>query len=76
MPRLSNEVEYYVAHQSDTYDLIAYDLYEDEFRASDIVALNPEHAATVVFEGGEVLKVPVYEDDPAGDGAAPWRRSS
>lgn len=74
MPRFSS-YEYYVAQQSDTYDLIAYDLYGDEFRASDIVSLNPEHAGTVVFDGGEVLKVPVYDAEPAADGAAPWRRS-
>lgn len=76
MPRLSSEVEYYVAQQSDTYDLIAYDLYGDELLASDIVALNPAHAGTVVFDGGEVVKVPVYEEDPTGDSSAPWRRSS
>ena len=74
MPRFSN-VGYYTTTQSDTYDLIAYDLYGNEYLASDIVALNPEFSGVLVFDAGEELKVPIYDDDGTdSDAVAPWRR--
>ena len=66
--------EYYITTQSDTFDLIAYDLYGDEYRASDIAELNPEHCATLVFDAGVELKVPVYDDPSEAEYVAPWRR--
>ena len=73
MPQPSS-IEYYVTTQSDTFDLIAYDLYGDEYRASDIVELNPEYSGTLVFPAGVELKVPVYNDPTEADHVAPWRR--
>lgn len=75
MPRYSS-YEWITASQSDTFDLIAYDLYGDEHRASDIIELNPQYSACLAFDGGEVLKVPVYDDEAASENAAPWRRPS
>lgn len=75
MPRYSDH-EWLVANQTDTFDSIAYDLYGDEHRASDIIALNPQYSACIFFEGGELLKVPVYDDEAANENAAPWRRPS
>ena len=75
MPQYSSsEIEYYITSQSDTYDLIAYDLYGDEYRASDIVELNPEHSGVLVFEAGVEIKVPVYDDPTESARVAPWRR--
>ena len=73
MPRYS-DTEYYMTTQSDTFDLIAYDLYGDEFLASDIVELNPEYAGELVFDAGIELKVPVYDEDTGAETVAPWRR--
>ena len=67
---------YYTTAQSDTFDLIAYDLYGDEYLASAIVELNPEHCGTLVFEAGVELKVPVYDDPSNAECVAPWRRPS
>lgn len=75
MPRYSS-YEYYVTSQSDTFDLIAYDLYGDEYRASDIVELNPEHCGVIVFDAGVELRVPVYDDPVDSEHVAPWRRPS
>ena len=73
MPRYS-DYEYYQTSQSDTFDLIAYDLYGDEYRASDIAELNPEFCGELVFNAGIELKVPVYEEPTGADMVAPWRR--
>lgn len=75
MPRYS-DFEYLIASQTDTFDTIAYDLYGDEFRSVDIIELNPQYSGCIMFDGGEVLKVPVYDDETATEGAAPWRRAT
>ena len=75
MPRYSSH-EYYVTSQSDTFDMIAYDLYGDEYLASDIVELNPEHCGEIVFDAGIELRVPVYDDPTESERVAPWRRPS
>lgn len=71
---LYSSVGYYTTSQGDTFDLIAYDLYGDEYLASDIVALNPEECGTIVFDGGTELKVPIYDDPAESERVAPWRR--
>ncbi|MBQ9000941.1 MAG: tail protein X [Eggerthellaceae bacterium] len=65
---------YYTTTQSDTFDLIAYDLYGDEYLASDIVALNPEYSGELIFDAGVELKVPIYDGDTGSETVAPWRR--
>ena len=73
MPRYSS-FEFYTTTQSDTFDLIAYDLYGNEYLASDIAELNPEHCGTLVFDSATEIKVPVYDDEGDSDHVAPWRR--
>ena len=68
------DFEYYTTSQSDTFDLIAYDLFGDEYLASDIVELNPEYCGELVFDAGIELHVPVYADATEADRVAPWRR--
>lgn len=74
MTRSYSEVEYLITEQGQTWDVIAYDLYGDEFLASDLIELNPKYAACLIFSGGEEIKVPVYDDDVDWDSVAPWRR--
>ena len=73
MPRYSSH-EYYVTSQSDMFDIIAYDLYGNEFLASDIAELNPEYCGELVFDAGIELKVPVYDEPSDSERVAPWRR--
>ena len=70
-----SSVEYYTATQTDTLDSIAAELYGSSFLASDLVSLNPQYAGCLAFDGGEELKVPVYDDDltSASQTVAPWR---
>lgn len=73
MPSYS-ETEWYVCQQGETFDVIAYDLYGDEYLAGDLVELNPEFSGCLYFEGGDEIRVPVYDDDSDEESAAPWRR--
>lgn len=73
MPQYSS-IGYYETSQGDTFDLIAYDLYGNEYLASDIVELNPEHCGVLVFDGGEELRVPIYDNPADSERVAPWRR--
>ncbi|MBQ9000815.1 MAG: tail protein X [Eggerthellaceae bacterium] len=66
--------DYYVTSQSETFDMIAYDLYGNEYLASDIVDLNPEYAGVIIFDAGVELRVPVYEEAAEAERVAPWRR--
>lgn len=63
----------YTTVDGDTYDMIALDMYYDEFKASLIADANPKYAGTVVFPAGVVLRVPVIQ---AADVSTmpPWRR--
>ena len=63
----------YTTVDGDTYDMIALNMYHDEFRAPLIAGANPELAGTVVFPAGVVLRGPVV---PAAEASAvpPWRR--
>lgn len=58
----------------DTWDGVAFRVFGDSFRASDIMAVNLKMTAIVLFEGGEVINIP--DDDPSLDtsGLPPWRR--
>lgn len=65
----------YQARSGDTFDALALSAYGDEKLAHRIVEMNPDYADVLIFEGGERLRVPVF------DGAAdrpktlpPWRR--
>lgn len=53
----------YVAKQGDTWDLIAYKVYGDEYFYSLLIEANLQYIDTVVFEGGEKLEVPDIPSD-------------
>lgn len=63
----------YTTADGDTYDMIALDMYYDEFKAPVIAGANPQYAGTVVFPAGVTLRVPVI---PAADVSTlpPWKR--
>ena len=47
----------------DTFDLISLKLYDTEDMANVLMQANPEYIPTLIFEGGEVLKFPILDDD-------------
>jgi phage tail protein X len=62
----------YMTEQGDTFDTIALDFYEDEFKASALIAANPQYAGTIFFEAGITLNIPAIEEDIPST-LPPWR---
>lgn len=69
----------YKCSAGETFDAIALVLYGHEKYASNLMNANPEHVRTMVFRGGEVLKLPVVvlaedeNDVNAAPASAPWK---
>ncbi|WP_449602459.1 phage tail protein [Paenibacillus sp. Marseille-Q9583] len=63
----------YKTLQGDTWDGIAFKLYNNAHLMTLLINANPEHAGTVVFSGNVILNVP---DKPtnASETLPPWRR--
>ncbi|WP_069997750.1 tail protein X [Cellulosilyticum sp. I15G10I2] len=70
---MGNDYYIYTTVQGDTFDIIALNAYDDEFKAHILMQANPQHVATITFSHGIDLKVPIIEDDPA-DTLPPWKR--
>lgn len=64
----------YTTLGGDTYDMIALDYYNDEFKAPLIQYANPELAGVLIFEAGVRLRVPMITKAAAA-GLPPWKRS-
>lgn len=63
----------YITVAGDTFDIIALDAYNDEFRAVDIIRANPQYAETVVFDAGVTLRIPYLTESPP-ESLPPWKR--
>lgn len=63
----------YVTLAGDTFDMIALDAYNDEFRAVEIIWANPQYAGVVVFDAGVTLRIP-YLMESAPESLPPWKR--
>ena len=67
-------MEMYTATDGESWDSIAYKLYKDEFKSTDIIAENPRLSDIIIFKGGEKIKLPESVDDTTPQTLAPWRR--
>lgn len=63
----------YTTMQGDTFDILALDAYNDEFKAHLIIEANPQYANILVFDAGVKLKIPIIEEEAAAS-LPPWRR--
>lgn len=63
----------YTTRAGDTWDIIAYRLYGDEFRMTDLQKANPDYLNVVVFDAGVVLTVPAVET-PVVSTLPPWKQ--
>ena len=64
----------YTAQGGDTFDSIALAAYNEERMASTIIAANPELTDLLIFEGGELVQIPIVETVTTADTLPPWRR--
>lgn len=75
-------LEYHCA-ANDSFDSVALEIYGDESYAPDLMNANPAYCGMTVFNGGEILQLPVLEvpedDNEDEDEAAmattiaPWK---
>ncbi|AYO30257.1 MULTISPECIES: tail protein X [Clostridia] len=63
----------YTTMQGDTFDMLALDAYNDEFKAHLIIQANPQYAGVLVFDAGIKLKIPIIEQEAAAT-LPPWKR--
>lgn len=63
----------YVTRAGDTFDMLALDAYNDEFKAGEIIRANPQYAGIVVFDAGIILRIP-YLTEAAPETLPPWKR--
>lgn len=71
------EVVKYITHKAvkgETPDLLALKYYKDEFMASYILETNTRYQDLLVYEGGEILYIPVFDTLEDDTTLAPWRR--
>lgn len=64
----------YVAKQGETWDGIAFIAYKVERMAHHIIQANPRYINTLLFTGGERLKIPIVDELETPATLPPWRR--
>lgn len=64
---------WYKTMQGDTFDILALDAYNDEFKAHIIIQANPQYANVLVFDEGVNLKIPLISPDTI-ETLPPWKR--
>lgn len=62
--------------QGETFDMLALQYYTDEKLAHEIMAANPDHAATLVFDAGVLLDIPEQTAVVMPETLPPWRRGA
>jgi phage tail protein X len=63
----------YTTSAGDTWDIVAYRAYGDEYRMTELQQANPEHLGVLVFDAGAVLQIPDVEI-PAASVRPPWKQ--
>lgn len=64
----------YTAQGGDTFDSIALAAYNEERMASTIITANPDLCDVLIFEGGELVRIPIVKTVTTPDTLPPWRR--
>lgn len=63
----------YTTVQGDTFDAIALDFYNDEFKAPIIAQANPQFSGVLAFDAGVKLQIPLI-NAKAAETLPPWRQ--
>ena len=64
----------YTCRAGESWDLLAGQAYGTETMASVIISANPDLADVVLFDGGEVIDLPLVDRVESPDTLPPWRR--
>lgn len=63
---------HYITRQGDTWDILAHDIYGSEKLMHVLIAANPAHANTIVFNSGIRLVIPETPKVRPNTMRAPW----
>ena len=63
----------YVTVQGDTFDIIAYKVWQNEKLMHTLIEANPDHRTIVVFGAGETLTLPAIETPVDKGPVPPWQ---
>ena len=58
-----------IAQQGQTWDMISYIAYGNEFYTKELRHANTKYHDTIIFDGGEEIMIPEIEDT----GENPWK---
>ena len=64
----------YTAKAGDTWDSIAFMAYKIERMAHYVIQANPKFIDVLIFEGGEVMKIPIVDELEDTATLPPWRQ--
>lgn len=64
----------YITVEDDTFDLIAYKLYQEELMRDLLMKYNPDYLSYIFFPAGIKLSVPQVEAVQETRTKAPWAR--
>lgn len=64
----------HITVDGDTFDMLALKYYYEEKKSGKIIAANPDHCDTLIFEAGVVLTIPDDDAVTAPQTLPPWRR--
>ena len=59
--------------QGETWDLISIAAYGTPHKVAELIAANPEHSDTLIFEEGIILNIPQLAEETI-DSLPPWKR--
>lgn len=62
----------YITKSGDTWDVIAKEVYGDEYRADILMAANPQHIDTFIFRAGAEISTPALAEKRDGL-LPPWK---
>ncbi|MCE5315160.1 MAG: tail protein X [Armatimonadota bacterium] len=62
----------YTTRAGDTWDIIAFNLWGNEFKMTELQQANPDYLGILVFDAGVQLVVPVVET--AVSSLPPWKQ--
>ncbi len=62
----------YTTKSGDTWDIIAKEVYDDEYYAGKLMEANPKLINVFIFSAGEVLETPEFDEEKDGT-LPPWK---
>lgn len=63
----------YETDDGDTFDILALNFYNNEFKSHLIMEANPQFNDIIIMPAGLNLKIPIIDENPA-ESLPPWKR--